>query len=563
MQDLSRAGKYVLFLGAGASKPFGTPDMAELSGACDRAVRTYSATKQHKDWEREECRLWQAVCRQVEPHYDEDLASSLRTRCQIAGFGHARIGDLEAILRVLDILSSEAFPDAFRAVGWPPPTNALTQFPEPADVSRQARNLHEFVTDEMLRLLQPLPVAQRLGSYEQLVCPLRGLGPELVATTNYDTNLEQRAPELQLYDGFDVSGNWVGFPEAASRQGAPWRVDLAKLHGSVNWYAVWRVPEPEVHRSGLTVGARPVGADGMPCQPYLILPPALKDRASDRVAASLRERLWRGLMQAELIVLVGYSLRDDYLQDMLVCALDQNSDLRLLLVGPHAEAIRSRFVGLFDEQVHAVTASFGRKEFGSQLRDALREQVGIHLTVPPSTQRVTYRSRFWTPVPESASMVGDPLAFGGEVIVVPKPQHPQEHRMVLYGPYATLDPAGQYKAFFRVRAPGAESLPASRDVIVLELASRQAPAVATDEGAQVVSHRVIRAGELCPSNRFATFDVDFDWPLDVWDRSSLEMRIITIPHGPHPSSLSELRIDTRWVRYVRPLTRKVWVPPAA
>lgn len=556
MQSLSRAGKYVLFLGAGASKPFGTPDMAELFGACDHAVRAYSSTKQHEDWEHGECRLWQAVCRQVEPHYDEDLASSLQTGLQTWKFGHGRTGDLEAILRVLDVLSSEAFPDAFRAVGWPPPTDIPTHYPDPADISQQARRLHEFVTEEIVRRLQPLPVAQLLGSYEQLLGPLRGLGPELVATTNYDTNLEQRASALQLYDGFGVSGGWVGFPEAASRHGVAWRVDLAKLHGSINWYALPAVPEPEVHRSNLTVGVRPVGTDGMPCQPYLLLPPARKDRAGDRVSAMLRERLWRGLMQAEMAICVGYSLRDEYLVDLLYHALHDNADLKLLLVGPNAEAIRSKhFVGLFDEEVYAVTARFGDKSFEALLSSAVRERVGMRLVEPPSTRQVSFKSRMWTPVPESAFMDSDALAFGGRAIIVKEPQHPSRSTMILYGPFAILEQPGRYQAFFRIRAEGAADLPASRDAVVLQVASRHSPAVMTEDGAQVVSERVVRAEELTGS-RFATFDVGFEWDLDVWDSSSLELRIITIPRGDHPQGLSELRIDTRWVRYTGPLTRQ-------
>jgi len=538
MQDISRAGKYVLFLGAGASNAFGTPDMAKLFDACDHAVRTHSVQDKGGDWRREECALWQVLTEQDE------------TR------------DLEAILRSLEVLSAEAFPGAFSAAcSLASIATAQGRGRLPA-ISQQARNLHEFITTEIVRLLQPNPVAQRLGSYEQLLYPLRGLGAALVATTNYDTNLEQCAPELQLYDGFDVSGKWVGYPDADLRDGVAWRVDLAKLHGSVNWYALPSVPEPEVHRSGLAVGARPRGADGMPCQPYLILPPALKDRASDRVAASLRERLWRGFMQAELIVLVGYSLRDAYVREMLHYALERNTDLSLLLVGPDAEDIRARhFVDLFTEQVHAVTASFGDQSFEGLLASALRERVGIRIVEPPSTQRIPFRSRDWTPVPESAFMESDARSLSGKAIIVREPQDPTGTNLVLWGPYGRLEDPGRYTAFFRIRAEGADVLPASRDIIVLEVAARQAPKVATDDQAHAVEQRAVRAEDLQPCDQFVTLSVDFDWDLNLWDHSSLELRIFVVPYGPHSKGLSEMRIDTRWVKYIGPLRRKVWVLP--
>ncbi len=552
MQCRSRAGKYVLFLGAGASKPFGSPDMAELFATCDHAVRTYSPSKRGDDWAQGEGSLWTAVCRQLDPDYDKNLASSLQTGWRPGGLGQNRKGDLEAVLQVLDVLSSDAFPDAFNAAGGAPTANTPTQFPDQADISQRARRLHEFVNEEIVGRLRPLPVAQLSGSYEQLLGPLRGLGPELVATTNYDTNLEQRASPLKLYDGFDESGNWRGFPEEASSREAEWSVDLVKLHGSINWYSLSTIPEPEVRRSDLTVGMQSFGTDGLARRPYLLLPAMNKDQASDRVSAVLRERLWRGLMRAEMVLCIGYSLRDEYLASLFLSALIKNTDLRLLLVGPNAEAIRSDFVGIADEQVHAVAAKCGDRDFAERISRAIREDMGMRLVEPPSTSSVSFRSKRWTPIPESASMGADALAFGGRAIVIDGAQHPITPTMILWGPYATLEQPGRYQAFFRICANGAVDLPTSRDAVVLEVASRRAPVVAPEDKAETVNQRVVRAGEL-PDGQFVTFNVDFEWDLDVWDSSSLELRIFTIPRGDHPQGISELRIDTRWIRYTGPL----------
>jgi hypothetical protein len=410
--------------------------------------------------------------------------------------------------------------------------------------------------------LQPRYLAARIGyeighrPYEALSDALEGLGPELVATTNYDTNLETYATALALYDGFDSSGEWHGFSPDASARGTANSVDYVKLHGSVNWCLTPSAVAGRVTKTNLAVGARPVGADGSQLQPYLILPADPKDRLPDPVAFELRKRFWDGLMRAELAVVVGYSFRDEYMSMLFLQALHGNKDLRLLVVDPKAEAIRNLFVGLYDEQVSALPTEFGGAAFANEFRKALCDELGYALIQPPQRIAKTPAGEVLDVVPDGATLAQAADTLCGRAIAIPNPQYPERPVMAMYGPYARLGSHGDFIAFFRLRCDGAEDLAPGRKILVLQVAARQAARVKQDEAAHIVAERWVTAEEACPSSRFHVIPLHFTWNPDAWQEGSLELRIIVASRGGEPESkaVSRLWIDTRWVRKAGPPT---------
>ena len=85
MQNIARAGKYVLFFGAGASKPFGIPDMRELTDHVGRSLDREADPAERELWHVVVSSLPQKEHRRsnLEVPFLDIIAGSLLTFCRL------------------------------------------------------------------------------------------------------------------------------------------------------------------------------------------------------------------------------------------------------------------------------------------------------------------------------------------------------------------------------------------------------------------------------------------------------------------------------------------------
>jgi hypothetical protein len=267
------------------------------------------------------------------------LVASLESRCPPAlkdrldaVLGHLRQWT-EARNEVLDIeLVYETFVRLADAESDP----LLSRIP-PADMPaarEDAERLKRFTEDTIRD--QMYAREDSLGYLE----PLRGLvqrdGHLNVFSTNYDTCIELLCERLRLRweDGFSV--RWD--PRAFLRRGV--EVRLRKLHGSVLWFQDEAGGQFRSLVGGSTGSDSAVKWFGGECRPLILYParkagydaPYVDNLAAFRMSLGTRDAL-------TVLVVIGYSFRDDAIRKVVFEAARRNRLLTVVLVDPEAESI--------------------------------------------------------------------------------------------------------------------------------------------------------------------------------------------------------------------------------
>lgn len=149
-----------------------------------------------------------------------------------------------------------------------------------------------------------------------------------VFTTNYDAVLDYvaREQDIPIVDNFveDARGREFWDENLASFHGDGLR--LVKIHGSIQWHAD---PDGTIEKFDHKVEKK---EGGIPLERLLIFPTRFKD-IYKRNYFPLYSTFTRSLGQAEVLIVIGHSLRDEYLRAAIRERL-RRGDLSLVFVGP-------------------------------------------------------------------------------------------------------------------------------------------------------------------------------------------------------------------------------------
>jgi NAD-dependent SIR2 family protein deacetylase len=164
---------------------------------------------------------------------------------------------------------------------------------------------------------------------------------QCIISVNYDTCIEQFCADNQLSyeDGFDISWNPMVFDREHTD------INLYKLHGSVLWYqsdrgSYIKLPiRTAESRIELITGEQANSLMLYPVQKWGYAEPFLE-------LLVMTKRL---IEACNLLIVVGYSFRDDYLIRMLWDAARKNKDLRIILIDPNAYAIYDKKLRYYDD----------------------------------------------------------------------------------------------------------------------------------------------------------------------------------------------------------------------
>jgi len=165
-----------------------------------------------------------------------------------------------------------------------------------------------------------------------------------IYSVNYDTCIEQLSymSNLRYTDGFDIYWNPENFDKDVD-------VKLFKMHGSIVWFEsqtkeYLKIPV-RAFANGKEISLRLITGEEL--TPLIIYP--MQKWQYIEPLTELQLMFKKRLVDEDtmILVVVGYSFRDDYILNMLWDAARINSDLHIILVNPDAQKIfqsRMRFL---------------------------------------------------------------------------------------------------------------------------------------------------------------------------------------------------------------------------
>lgn len=320
----------LLFFGAGASKPFGVPTMAEFTDEILSSLDKKDSSQA-------------ALVREI--------------RGDVSKFGLNP--DIEAILTVLygrtdpDKALKDVgplvtlFTKDYRRVAPDIKSNSVVSEIENAIYERCRKINHEKATTMLGGLWDNLTGPDWNGGLN----PFRMIKPQKIFTTNYDLSIESfcRRRHIMFQEGFKEDG--VG-EMAFANEWSQGLIYLYKMHGSINYYLK---EDGKIVRSEAPLetvnqyGERVIG-------PRMIYPAGEK-YATRWPFHEYLSQLRQALFSEPMCLVVGYSFRDIPINNAFLDAIQKNPRLQVILVGPSAGEIRDS-VG-FSDHVVAMKAEFG------------------------------------------------------------------------------------------------------------------------------------------------------------------------------------------------------------
>jgi len=223
-------------------------------------------------------------------------------------------------------------------------------------------NLSEAVFLKLKKLLEEFIREKAIVEDEKKLDYLKELlkfdTPLEIYSTNYDTCIEQLShiSHLRYTDGFDIYWNGENFNRDLD-------VKHFKMHGSVIWYENKKTKEYikiPVHGfiEGKKVDLRLIYGEDV--EPLLIYPAQKHEYIEPLTELQLMFKKRLISKETKILVVVGYSFRDDYLIHMLWDASRINEDLHIILVSPSAQDQFEKKLTFIDKDKKALSRIYDR-----------------------------------------------------------------------------------------------------------------------------------------------------------------------------------------------------------
>jgi hypothetical protein len=252
------------------------------------------------------------------------------------------IADVEALLSSLDTLAAPPLP--IRAFF---NKKELASGFDQAVLIRLRRDLESFIREKCVVL------PEATGYLQPFLKFLKDWGTIRVFTTNYDIVLEQffRISEVRWTDGFRLSWDSSELTERSSIQAY-----IYKLQGSVTWF---HTPLDGFVSLPIVRGVEGVQLLSGETPVSVILYPARKEGFAGPLVELMR-MLQEELLKSDILVVVGYSFRDERFLRIFLDAGAAHRDLRLVLISPDADTLYSATFRPLREGGEANATSNGR-----------------------------------------------------------------------------------------------------------------------------------------------------------------------------------------------------------
>lgn len=305
----------LVFLGAGASKPFGIPTMVEMTKRIKEKFSNYS-----------------------------NLLNEIETKLTESNI----VPDLEAMLTVLAALSNpqkairEHGPFVAYELGYKdlkPDHDCLELVKEirnyikemcivPEEVLEKKLEIYDIFFNSLISISnQKIRVDDK--SWKEIPKPLLAKGrkylPIDIYTTNYDLCLERyfRRSDIPYVSDFES-----GLDKSS-------KIRLHKLHGSVDWYVtngkVTRLEAPP---------AQDITFNGRKIQRELLIYPTHLKQSYEYPYLDMFDSLNYNLKRSAICIAIGYSFRDTMINNVFYNAIKSNPLLKIVLLSPEAVKVK-------------------------------------------------------------------------------------------------------------------------------------------------------------------------------------------------------------------------------
>jgi hypothetical protein len=197
--------------------------------------------------------------------------------------------------------------------------------------------LKRLIKDKLLDWTNPKELAKKVDYYKGFAKFHSEIGynPLRVFSLNYDLCFEKAVSDEDVEQGFDPKTNEWQYSNFENIQ-KPFC--LYKLHGSINWYT-------DKHTGKLMLSNHPV------TNPELIFGIDTKLKSTDPYFFYTSEfRKWLLHKDCKLIVAIGYSFADEYINDLISQSIINDNQKRLLVIVPDKDTEKRKEI--ISKQLH-------------------------------------------------------------------------------------------------------------------------------------------------------------------------------------------------------------------
>lgn len=206
------------------------------------------------------------------------------------------------------------------------------------EIRHQSSEYLFFIKSELYQLLDSFDLEKASMLYRKMLGSLRKEFPDhkiSIFTTNYDLSFEKSFimnndfyKSINISDvnyGFDLKfGTLVSSFEKNKNESV---IDYYKIHGSLDWHYDNKLI---CVRSG--VNALPKNPNEMP-----ILYPGFKGKPTQQPFIKIHETFFNCLLEANIVIIIGFAMRDPYINDLLKYALTSNRYCLIFYYNPISE----------------------------------------------------------------------------------------------------------------------------------------------------------------------------------------------------------------------------------
>lgn len=190
-----------------------------------------------------------------------------------------------------------------------------------------------FIYEKVIEWITPadnyVAAGELLAPFSQLLKDTNDINYHInLFTLNYDLVFEKvlnTDSVLQVNTGFDSDGvwnaNWFNSDTA--------KINFSKIHGSLDWYLNL---DDTCCLSNHAVAFNPLNPDEL--KPHIILGFEYKLFSVDPFFTLLQQFI-RQLKRSKLLIVIGYSFFDNYLNNIIIRHLNSDDNCRMLIVDPY------------------------------------------------------------------------------------------------------------------------------------------------------------------------------------------------------------------------------------
>lgn len=362
----------LLFLGAGASQPFGIPTMTQMVTMFEESLKKENAPEVF-------------------------LYNQIKEKLQ-KGFETSRV-DIESVFSVIHgiaegLTSKDMGPFAYYYIQQFGSERTFSEN-DIKDAKKLKTRLEIFIKDVCkLNKTDEEKLIIFKNSYDPLYKNIPDLTKQTNSrgfdyyiawktyTTNYDLIFEDYWAELAPFiDFFQIKESQFAYFD--STKGIGNQQSFVKLHGSLDWLRL---------DDGNIIKTNPDSFTRIKKKGEAMLYPIQQKDLYLNPWITLFQELKNGLQVSDSWYVIGYAFNDEFVMEIFLEALTQGK--RMIIINPHAKDLIKKFPEKYHQYITPLPIKFGNEHFPKQFEDFCLNQRTLLCKVKTTSQLIGFKSNF-------------------------------------------------------------------------------------------------------------------------------------------------------------------------